>query len=387
MVNNMQDHILQVQLFLRDSYEVDPFVALTEQYGIKVRKYPEDNLVLLDYDQIESPKTHPIVVECRSLILAMDTLEVVSRKFDRFFNLGEAPDLYQDFDFAKAVVMEKADGSLIGVYFNPSTSRWEISTRGMAKAEGEHMFGGTFRDKVLAAFGFESEEHFQHTWNEHLHTGYTYIFEFCSPENRIVTKYEYAHMVLTGCRNNETGAEDEFYHLRTAVDCFHEIGLDVRAPKKFDLESDDFVAEANKLDGLQEGFVIWCETTGRRVKVKAHTYMVAHKLRGNDAVPTRKNLLALVLEGEVDEFLVYFPEWKDLINKTQFEVRGVELSLKYQWEQNRYLGSQKDFALAVKDVPASWALFKARQQNLGQGDPLHVFHAAPLSQKMKVFGV
>jgi len=106
------NQILQVQLFLRDSYEADPFVALTEQYGIKVRKYPEDNLVLLDYDQIESPKTHPIVVECRSLILAMDTLEVVSRKFDRFFNLGEAPELYQDFDFDRAVVMEKADGCL-----------------------------------------------------------------------------------------------------------------------------------------------------------------------------------------------------------------------------------------------------------------------------------
>lgn len=379
--------MLNVQAFLTKSEDADPFASLAAQYGIKVRKYPEDNIVLLDYDQIESPKTHPIVVECRSLILALDTLEVVSRKFDRFFNLGEAPELHQDFDFDRAVVLEKADGSLIGVYFNPHTSRWEISTRGMAKAEGEHMFGGTFREKVLAAFGFESEEHFQQTWNAHLHPDYTHVFEFCSPENRIVTKYDQAHMVLTAIRNKVTGEETEYYHIRTDVDFFRQLGLNVRPPRKFDLESDDFVAEANKLDGLQEGFVIWCETTGRRVKVKAHTYMVAHKLRGNDAVPTRKNLLALVLEGEVDEFLVYFPEWKDLINKTQFEVRGVELSLKYQWEQNRYLGSQKDFALAVKDVPASWALFKARQQNLGQGDPLHVFHAAPLSQKMKVFGV
>ena len=383
----MQDHILQVQLFLRDSYEADPFVALTEQYGIKVRKYPEDNLVLLDYDQIESPKTHQIVVECRSLILALDTLEVVSRKFDRFFNLGEAPEFHQDFDFDRAVVLEKADGSLIGVYFNPHTSRWEISTRGMAKAEGEHMFGGTFREKVLAAFGFTREEDFQTVMTENYHNGYTYVFEFCSPENRIVTKYESAHMVLTSIRENATGKEAPFYFLEEFAQHFQRHRLQVRAPRKFDLESDDFVAEANKLDGLQEGFVIWCEKTGRRVKVKAHTYMVAHKLRGNDAVPTRKNLLALVLEGEVDEFLVYFPEWKDLINKTQFEVRGVELSLKYQWEQNRYLGSQKDFALAVKDVPASWALFKARQHLGGQGDPVHIFHAAPLSQKMKVFGV
>ena len=82
---------LEVQKFLDDEYE-DGLDRLTELFGIKVRRYPEDNLVLLDYNQIDSPKTHPIVIECRSLILALDTLEVVSRKFDRFFNLGEAPD-------------------------------------------------------------------------------------------------------------------------------------------------------------------------------------------------------------------------------------------------------------------------------------------------------
>lgn len=380
----VQDHILQVQLFLRDSYEADPFVALTEQYGIKVRKYPEDNLVLLDYDQIESPKTHPIVIECRSLILAMDTLEVVSRKFDRFFNLGESPELYQDFDFDSAVVMEKADGSLIGVYFNPHTSRWEVSTRGMAKAEGEHMFGGTFRDKVLAAFGFESEEHFQHTCNSELHPEYTYIFEFCSPENRIVTKYDQAHMVLTACRNVKTGAEDEFYHIENAVDYFRRIGLNVRAPKKFDLKSDDFVGEANKLDGLQEGFVIWCEKTGRRVKVKSHTYLVAHKLRGNDAVPTRKNVLSLVLEGEVDEFLAYFPEWKGIINTAQIEVDELLADAMIYWEKAKGLESQKEFALVVKSAKAPWILFSARKNGT---IPSVEFHKADLNQKLKTLGV
>ena len=380
----MQDHILQVQLFLRDSYEADPFVALTEQYGIKVRKYPEDNLVLLDYDQIESPKTHQIVVECRSLILAMDTLEVVSRKFDRFFNLGEAPELYQDFDFDRAVVLEKADGSLIGVYFNPHTSRWEISTRGMAKAEGEHMFGGTFREKVLAAFGFKSEEHFQQTWNAHLHPNYTHVFEFCSPENRIVTKYDKAHMVLTAIRNKLTGAEHSYSELEDWVVNAEREKFNVRLAERFELESNDFVAEANKLDGLQEGFVIWCEKTGRRVKVKAHTYMVAHKLRGNDAVPTRKNLLALVLEGEVSEWKIYFPEWISLTDACADEVDEFLKEADELFALNNHLGDQKEFAQAIQlsKFKGCSLLFSARKV---ESIPSKVFNALDIGRKLKFF--
>jgi len=274
--------------------------------------------------------------------------------------------------------------SLIGVYFNPHTSRWEISTRGMAKAEGEHMFGGTFREKVLAAFGFESEEHFQNTWTEHLHVGYTHVFEFCSPENRIVTKYDKAHMVLTAIRNNATGDETEYYHLRTDVDFFRQLGLNVRPPKKFNLETDDFVAEANKLDGLQEGFVIWCEKTGRRVKVKAHTYMVAHKLRGNDAVPTRKNLLALVLEGEVDEWKIYFPEWSSVTDACASEVDEFLKEADELFSSNNHIGDQKEFAQSIQlsKFKGCSLLFSARKL---ESIPSRVFNALDINRKLKFF--
>lgn len=61
--------------------------ALTEQFAISVKKI--DDLLVLNYNQIDSPKTHPIVIECRSLILEAKTLKVVSRSFDRFFNIYE----------------------------------------------------------------------------------------------------------------------------------------------------------------------------------------------------------------------------------------------------------------------------------------------------------
>jgi hypothetical protein len=45
----------------------------------------------LNYDQIESAKAHPVVMECRGLILSYPHGEVVARSFDRFFNYGEVP--------------------------------------------------------------------------------------------------------------------------------------------------------------------------------------------------------------------------------------------------------------------------------------------------------
>lgn len=124
---------MKVQEYLRNKNDpLQALATLKEELGIRYKVYEEDGIVILDYDQIESPKTHPIVIECRSLILSYPEFDVVSRKYDRFFNYGEAPDMYADFSFDDAVVMEKADGSLIGVYHNPKTDRWEISTRGMA---------------------------------------------------------------------------------------------------------------------------------------------------------------------------------------------------------------------------------------------------------------
>lgn len=375
---------MKVQEYLRGKNDpLQALASLKEELGIRYKVYEEDGIVILDYDQIESPKTHQIVIECRSLILSYPEFDVVSRKYDRFFNYGEAPDLYTDFSFDDAIVMEKADGSLIGVYYNPKTARWEISTRGMAKAEGEHLFGGSWRQKVQEAFGFKDEDDFQKRCDDIFRHSLTYIFEYCSPENRIVTKYDEAHMVLTGVRCNITGDEADFIGAQYIGVMFGD--LRVRAPKIYSAENlDELVEYANSLPNLEEGFVVRCQKTNKRVKIKSKTYLVAHKLRGNDAVPTRKNVLTLVIEGEVDEFLAYFPEWKGIINTAQGEVDDVLADATIYWEKAKGLESQKEFALVVKSAKAPWILFSARKNGT---IPSVEFHKADLSQKLKTLGV
>ena len=377
---------MKVQEYLRGKGELlHALATLKEELGIRYKVYEEDGMVILDYDQIESPKTHPIVIECRSLILSYPEFDVVSRKYDRFFNYGEAPDMYADFSFDDAIVMEKADGSLIGVYYNPKTDRWEISTRGMAKAEGEHLFGGTWRQKVQEAIGFKDEADFQNRCDDTIRRNSTYIFEYCSPENRIVTKYDEAHMVLTGVRCNVTGEEVD----ATIISSTHIAAafgdLRVRAPKIYSAENmDELVEYANSLPNLEEGFVVRCQKTNKRVKIKSKTYLVAHKLRGNDTVPTRKNILTLVLEGEVDEVLAYFPEFAPIISAAQGEVEDLLADAMIYWEKAKGLESQKEFALVVKSAKAPWILFSARKNGT---IPSVEFHKADLSQKLKTLVV
>lgn len=353
----------------------ESFAELNKQFAIKVKYYPEERVVLLDYHMIDSPKTHPIVIECRSLILDFYTFGVVSRKFDRFFNYGEATDYYKDFDLGRSVIMEKADGSLIGVYNHKG--KWYISTRGMAFAEGEHPMGGTFRDKVLEAFGMNENE-FQSIFGV-FNKSLTFVFEYTSPENRVVTKYEKPEMVLLSANDGEKEWDYETMYCNLVA-----YGVkNIRKVKTYQAsDMDAVVSLANSLPDLQEGFVIYDPVSNKRMKVKSSLYVVAHAIRGNDVLPTKKNILNLLFTGELDEFVAYFPEWKGKAIQVEKEVDDALERLGLAWGFFRNIESQKDFAIAIKDVKHNGILFQARKFNL----ELHeVWESIPVEKKISMF--
>lgn len=96
---------LEIQKYLRNGGTRD---SLKESLGIKSSQ--NGNLVIFNYDQIESPKTHPIVMEARCLILEDKTWDIVFMAMKRFFNYGEALDLTSDIDYSRAIALEKIDG-------------------------------------------------------------------------------------------------------------------------------------------------------------------------------------------------------------------------------------------------------------------------------------
>ncbi len=331
---------------------------LTNQLGIKVREYGD--IVVLNYDQIESPKSHPVVMECRSLALYKDDYSVANRAFPRFFNYGEVPEVTGQVNFANAICYEKLDGSLIKVWKHRN-GLWYVSTRSMLYGEGEHNCGKQFRDLVLNSFHVNGDE-FQAAF-DNVDSQCTYVFEWTSPLNRIVTPYKDDQMVLTAVFDNKTGEEYSYPSLVQTLFVLKRL-LNVRLVKVFDVSSAEAAIQAAKsLEGLEEGFVIQYLDNKVRIKLKNPGYVAVHHLREN-RVLSQKRIIEVILLGEDSEYLDYFPEDKPQFQPFVDVIDEIKDNIRIAWEQCKQISDQKEFALAVKDYPFSAYLFQAKKKNL-----------------------
>lgn len=353
VIKHIQDHGLE---------------SLTE-FGISIKRYPE-GLIVLNYNQIESPKTHPIVVECRGLIID-EEYNIVSRSFDRFFNYGENN---TTFNPSISQVYEKVDGSLIKIYNWKGT--WYISTRGTAFAESRvNGFDLTFKDMVWKALGVNTEPEFQNLLLDNLlDTDLTYIFEVTGMENRVVTRYEGYKLWFLNARNNLTGE----YTRNSALVSM--IFLPLCYPKLFEFSSvESCIETATALPDLQEGYVVY-ENGVPSCKVKSPAYVAVHFIRGEGLTPRR--IAELVVINEQDEYLKYYPEDSVHFNKYIFGMAKLLEDIQLVYDKYRHMESQKEFAIGVKDYKFSFVLFEARKQK--QVNAARVFNNFPVEGRAKL---
>jgi hypothetical protein len=350
--------IMEVQKFILQ-HGLD---ALNEQFGITVKRY-DNGYVKLNYSQIDSPKNHPISDECRGLTLWVkpdNTSKVITRGFKRFYNFGECDTA--SFNFDDCTAFEKCDGSLVLISYSPLDHKWIISTRGMAYAEGNFAFsltasGGTFYDWILKAMQL-TEEGFQDCMLS-FDANYTFVCEYLSAENRVVTPYTTAEMVLLAVIHNETGTE--LTNLSKISEFLRANDMNIRTPITYTAASGaELVTMANSLPGLQEGFVVVNNKTRERVKIKSLTYVKMHHLR--DGLNTGKNLIAAVHAGEVAEIIVYFPEMSPHLDNI---VATVDTAIV---EIDAIFGAincvdQKQFAMQAVKTRYSGILFSMKKLN------------------------
>ena len=345
---------MQVQNYLRMQYDLLGSVELalaelTKEYAIKVRQY-EEGLVVLNYSQILSPKSHPIVMECRGLILgAHKDFYVVSRSMDRFFNLGESPETQTHLDWSKATCSEKVDGSLIRIFF--WNEQWHIASRGMAFGEGSpNGFDITFRGLVLKALDVTDEE-FQFNCDRILHQDITYICEITSVENRCVKAYTGYTLHYLAARDNHT------FQYMNCVEEAKLLGMSI--PKQFSFSSaEDCKKIVESFTGLDEGVVVYMDGIPI-AKIKSAAYCAVHLLRGEGLSP--KRVSELVLTNEQEEYLIYFPEDRSFIQPYVDKLETILVDLAYAYILCKDIESQKDFAIAIKNVSGNSVLFYARK--------------------------
>lgn len=338
--------------------------ALQDELFIKVNQWQD--LYVLNYNQIDSPKNHPVTNECRSLVVREGEAgwEVVSRSFDRFFNHKEI--IGFEYDITKMTTCEKVDGSLVCLFYH--NGQWLYRTRSMIMPETTvNGWDKTWKDliePVLLDKGFYDFNHCP-SW--------TYIFEVVGVENRVVTRYDESAAYLLAVRDNTTGD-----YINTGMLYPEQRGW--KLPKKYQFNTIENCLQAAKdLRDLNEGYVLYNQFGVPTIKVKNPAYVAAHMLRGEGLNP--KRIMQLIFMNETAEYLTIFPEDKVHFEPYISATLTLEQEIVEVYNQSIGIESQKEFALAVKDKCYQGVLFSARKQNK---NPIEVLHSMDESYKIKL---
>ena len=347
--------MLQVQKFLIDNHRQNEpgynFQLLTEQFGIKCNYHTNLPLVILNYDQMESPKMEDIVCECRGLVIDTTNYNIVCGCMTRFFNLGEALKITDKFDWNGPIyAASKEDGSLLSSFCYKGI--WIVKTRG-SWADGLICENGPTWESLfhsLLPHEFISKECDPNT---------SYIFEMCSMYNQVVRQYpEPKLFLLTTIKNN--GEEYHYSVTDKVAKCSK-----LNRPAKINITDIEAVKEyinyLEETDGTAEGLVLQ-DKNGLRIKVKSKTYLCFSRLNNNGSLATDKNLIPLILANEHDEAIAIFPAIKPRVDEINTILQNLYDKLEEVYLLTKDIEFQKDFALAIKDFPLNSLLFRNRRE-------------------------
>lgn len=286
--------MLKVVEFIKNNIDWEEKLS-KDPYNIKIKR--DNGFIILNYNQISSDFYNPIVKECRGIILEDGTYNPVCVPFFKFGNYGEG---YADkIDWKTARVQEKVDGSLIKLWWYKD--KWYVSTNSMIDAKKAYINNNKSPYKNFHELFEEGFKRYRNILNE-LDRDCTYMFELISPYNKIVVPYENIDIVHIGTRNNITLEELD-------------IDIGIPKPKEYKFNSlEDCIEMSKKLPYDNEGYVV-VDSKWRRVKIKSPAYVSVHRLINNEL--TDEGVLDLIKENEHEEFLVYFPEYKERFNSIE----------------------------------------------------------------------
>jgi hypothetical protein len=142
---------------------------LKRQHMIHAGFHPTFPLVVLNYNNMSSDRYHPLIIQCRGIVLEKDSWEMHARGMDRFFENTEL-----NFPAWASV---KEDGTLIHAFWY--RDQWVISTR--------YNFGEDFlpRDRTRTY----SDLFFSLVSLGGCDRSLTYCFEMCSLTNKVIRPY------------------------------------------------------------------------------------------------------------------------------------------------------------------------------------------------------
>jgi RNA ligase len=275
----------------REMSNTFPIIDDIEQVREAIKDRPEfieavrDDYIVFNYMVAhEDSFDCPIRRECRGLIFSKNG-KVLSRRFSKFFNLGEKEYTQpHNIDWNRPhVVLEKLDGSMVSPLIINGEVRWATK------------MGITDISAYVEGFVKQSQARYNDfAWLCHQH-GFTPIFEFMSPMNRVVLPHAESRMVLLAIRANVLG-----YYLDVATVRANACRYDIPVVDIYIGSLDDL---KNQTD--MEGVVVRFDD-GEMIKIKTDWYVAIHKAKEN--ILHEKNVIRLILEDKIDDIIPNLPE-------------------------------------------------------------------------------
>ncbi len=322
--------------------------GLAAEFGIGSYRHPTLPLVGLKY-QAHAPRFHPLVRECRGLVLEEGSWEVVAKPFDRFYNPGEVPGDFAAFRWDRSTCQAKEDGSLVIVY--PYRGAWQVNSSGGFGHHPASFSKRTWSGLFWATAGLDVAR---------LDPRFTYLFELCSPYTQVVRPYPLALAFLLSLFETATCRE------ATVEEADDEAArLAVRRPERYPFRSmaevGTFLAAKEAADPTFEGVIIR-DDAGARFKIKTRTYLAAHHGEGAGNLFHPARLVPLILAGEIDEAIAYRPEIRQVADGVRADLEAAWDQLRLAWERTWRIEDQKQFAREVlAATPFSGLLFTLRR--------------------------
>ena len=223
--------------------------------------------------------------ECRGIKFDPASGAIIARPYAKFFNLGENSEVQPDrIDWTRSHhVLDKLDGSMIAPALVDGGMRWMTRLSDAKVAASAHAF----------AMAHPSLPDMAHAL---IDDGWTPIFEWCGPSQRIILDYPDDTLILTAVRHRVEGHYLAFAELTDLAATWQ---VPVVADLACGLVGDTLVQHIRGLHGL-EGCVIRFGD-GTMLKLKAEAYLARHQALADLA--SEKRVLRLVLENQEDDVL------------------------------------------------------------------------------------
>lgn len=248
----------------------DHLEMLVGQRMIDRANHPEFPLALLCYGRktVYDNLWDSVTTKCRGLIYNTETLEIVARPFEKFFNYG-SEDAKLDINGAALLlaqepeIYEKLDGFLAILY--QYNDQEYIASKGSFTSPHAKWATNWYQKHKATEMGWN--------WPKNC----TPVFEGITRNLRIVVDYgEADELRLLGLVNNETGDEASY---ATMLGYGIANGIKVVA-KKFDFNMAAALKQANEATKNFEGYVLVWRRPGQppfRLKVKFLEYLRLHR--------------------------------------------------------------------------------------------------------------